>query len=135
MRTKGEHDADYRAGIRARADHPGGQPERPGAAQAAAGRAGGSGDTLLHLSDATFDPKTLWGATAAPVADHALPEFSDYAVAEAALSGGGVAQRLHSRGVAGAVDGTPVRASPLRVRMGKHSICSPRGQAAVRRRG
>src|SRR4030095_14389622 len=73
---------------------------------------GESGHTLLHLSDAHFDPKTLWGATTTPIARHALLEFSDYAVVvQAALSGGGVGPGRGSAVARVLVGGTLVPAS------------------------
>ena len=61
------------------------------------------------------------GRHLAPIARHALLEFSDYAVVlQAALSGGGVAPGWVSVVSRPLVDGTLVPASPLRVRTGKH---------------
>jgi DNA-binding transcriptional LysR family regulator len=75
---------------------------------------------VLHLSDAHFDPQTLWGAFAAPVPRNALLEFSDYAVVlQAAMSGGGVAPGWISVVSRALADGTLVPASDRHVRTGK----------------
>jgi LysR family glycine cleavage system transcriptional activator len=122
MRMKGEHDADYHSWHFA--------PEliipvcSPGYLvehKPLLGLPGESGHTLLHLSDAHFDPQTLWGATTVPIARQTWLEFSDYAVVlQAALSGGGVAPGWISVVSRALADGTLVPASPLRVRTGKH---------------
>ena len=122
MRMKGEHDADYHSWHFApELIIPVCSPSYLAQHKPLLGVPGESGHTLLHLSDAHFDPKMLWGATAAPIARHALLEFSDYAVVlQAALSGGGVAPGWVSVVSRPLVDGTLVPASPLRVRTGKH---------------
>jgi LysR family glycine cleavage system transcriptional activator len=122
MRMKGENDADYQSWHFA--------PEliipvcSPGYLtqhKPLLGVSGESGHTILHLSDAHFDPQTLWGATRAPIARHALLEFSDYAVVlQAALNGGGIAPGWISVVSRSLAEGTLVPASPLRVRTGKH---------------
>src|SRR5260370_1320211 len=93
MRMKGEHDADYHSWHFApELIIPVCSPSYLAQHKPLLGVPGESGHSLLHLSDAHFDPKTLWGATTAPIARHALFEFSDYAVVlQAALSGGGAA--------------------------------------------
>jgi LysR family glycine cleavage system transcriptional activator len=76
--------------------------------------------TLLHLSDAHFDPQTLWGACDAPIPRRALLEFSDYAVVlQAALSGGGVAPGWISVVSYALAEGTLVPAASRHVRSGK----------------
>jgi LysR family glycine cleavage system transcriptional activator len=122
MRMKGEHDADYHSWHFApELIIPVCSPSYLAQHKPLLGIPGEAGHTLLHLSDAHFDPKTLWGATTAPVARHALLEFSDYAVVlQAALSGGGVAPGWISVVSRPLIDGTLVPASPLRVRTGKH---------------
>lgn len=80
----------------------------------------GGGHTLLHLSDAHFDPQKLWGAFPEPVPRRALLEFSDYAVVlQAAMSGGGIAPGWISVVSHALAEGTLVPASPRHVRTGK----------------
>jgi LysR family transcriptional regulator, glycine cleavage system transcriptional activator len=122
MRMKGENDADYHSWHFApELIIPVCSPSYLMRHKPLSGVPGESGHTLLHLSDAHFDPQTLWGATKVPIARQALLEFSDYAVVlQAALNGGGVAPGWISVVSRPLSEGTLVPASPLRVRTGKH---------------
>lgn len=122
MRMKGENDADYHSWHFApELIIPVCSPSYLTRHKPLLGLPGDSGHTLLHLSDAHFDPQTLWGATKMPIARQSLLEFSDYAVVlQVALNGGGVAPGWISVVSRPLAEGTLVPASPLRVRTGKH---------------
>lgn len=121
MRMKGDNDGDYHSWPFApEMIIPVCSPSYLARHKPLLGRPGEQGHTLLHLSDAHFDPQTLWGATKAPIPRQALLEFSDYAVVlQAALNGGGVAPGWISVVSRSLAEGTLVPASPLRVRTGK----------------
>src|SRR5260370_29024884 len=89
MRMKGEHDADYHSWHFApELIIPACSPSYLAQHKPLLGVPREAGHTVLQLSDAHFDPQTLWGATTGPIARHALLEFSDYAVVlQPALSG------------------------------------------------
>ena len=90
---------------------------------------GESGHTLLHLSDAHFDPKTLWGTTTAPVAHQALLEFSDYCRGAAGgVSGGGVAPGWISVVSRPLLDGTLVPASHVACAREAFHLLAARGK-------
>jgi DNA-binding transcriptional LysR family regulator len=122
MRMKGEHDAEYHSWHFApELIIPVCSPTYLARHGQLRGVPGDCGHTLLHLSDAHFDPQTLWGATAEPIPRQALLEFNDYAVVlQAAMSGAGVAPGWISVVSRPLADGTLVPASPWRVRTGKH---------------
>ena len=121
MRMKGEHDAEYHSWHFApELIIPVCSPSYLARHGMVLGGKGPSDHTILHLSDAHFDPQTLWGAFPAPVPRSALLEFSDYAVVlQAAMSGGGVAPGWISVVSRALGDGTLVPASERHVRTGK----------------
>lgn len=122
MRMKGEHDADYHSWHFApELIVPVCSPSYLAQHGLLHGTLGETGHTLLHLSDAYFDPHTLWGAFDRPLSLQALLEFSDYAVVlQAAMRGAGIAPGWISVVSRALGDGALVPASPRRIRTDKH---------------